>query len=324
MEHDDNTPRHEALLTRMDEELRLRAFSRNSRRLYLAHVGRFYRQRNSENVRCSSEELRQWLLTLMNRGLSFSYVNQALSALRFLHTHVLHEPAPTADLPRPRRPRTLPAVLNREEVRRLMNAIRNQKHRALAVLIYASGIRVGEAVRLRVQDIDGERGRIHVRDGKGRKDRYAMLSEVALEELRRYWRLERPHHWLFPGERRDRHMHIRTVQRIISRAAKRAGIRKKVTPHTLRHSFATHLLEAGTDIRYIQRLLGHKKTTTTEIYTHVADRELLRIKSPADVTLGNLCADEEGIRGSLPSPSGNEPPGSIARSRDFDTLNVKH
>jgi site-specific recombinase XerD len=155
------------------------------------------------------------------------------------------------------------------------------------LLLYSGGLRVGEVLRLRVADIDSERRVIHVRDGKGRKDRVVMLADVALQELRDYWRFERPHHWLFPGARRDRHMHARTVQRHIAIAAKEAGIRKKVTPHTLRHTFATHLLEEGTDIRYIQRLLGHKKTTTTEIYTHVADRDLARIRSPADTLLGS-------------------------------------
>jgi integrase len=193
--------------------------------------------------------------------------------------------SPMARIPRPKRKRTIPTVLDREEVRRLINAVTGPKHRTLVVLLYSGGLRLGEALRLRVQDVDEERRVIHVRSGKGRRDRIVMLARVAVDELRAYRRFERPHHWLFPGARRDRHLCARTAQRAVSEAAKRAGILKRVTPHTLRHSFATHLLESGTDLRYIQRLLGHRKISTTEIYTHVADRDLVGIESPADTTL---------------------------------------
>jgi site-specific recombinase XerD len=222
----------------------------------------------------------------MDQDYSFSYVIQALSAIKFVHTRVLHCDSPVARIPRPRKGRHLPTVLSRGEVKRLLAALRCPKHRAVVLVLYSAGLRVGEALRLRLEDIDSERGVILVRDGKGRKDRVVMLAKVTLVELRNYARLERPHHWLFPGDRRDRHMHSRTVQRAVTMAARDAGIRKKVTPQTLRHSFATHLLEEGTDLRYIQRLLGHKKSTTTEIYTHVADRDLARIRSPADTLLG--------------------------------------
>ncbi len=274
------------LLNRTEEEMRLKGFSPRTRRLYLGHLTRFYRVRGKNDPRCTHEECRGWLLRLMDQGYSYSYVSQALSAIKFLHREVLRCDSPVARIPRPRKGRYLPTILGRREVKRLLDALRTPKHRALVLLLYSAGLRVGEALRLRVSDIDSERKLIHVRDGKGRKDRVVMLADVALEELRRYWRFERPHHWLFPGERRDRHMHSRTVQRVVREAAARAGIRKRVTPHTLRHSFATHLLEEGTDLRYIQKLLGHKKSTTTEIYTHVADRDLARIRSPADTLLG--------------------------------------
>ena len=276
-----------ALLARTEEEMRLRGFSPRTRRLYLGHLRRFYGTKERFQPRCSPEECRKWLLGLMDRGYSYSYVSQALSAIKFVHRQVLSCKSPVARIPRPRKGRHLPTVLSRGEVKRLMAALRTPKHRALVLLLYSAGLRVGEALRLRVADIDSERRVIHVRDGKGRKDRMVMLADVALLELRNYWRFERPHHWLFPGERRDRHMHSRTVQRAVTDAARTAGIRKKVTPHTLRHSFATHLLEEGTDLRYIQKLLGHKKSTTTEIYTHVADRDLARIRSPADTLLGS-------------------------------------
>jgi integrase/recombinase XerD len=274
------------LLTRTEQEMRLKGFSPKTRRLYLGHLKRYYRARGGKGPRCTEEECREWLLGLLDGGYSHSYVSQALSAIKFVHTTVLRCHSPVARLPRPRKGKYLPTVLSRGEVRRLLDELRDPKHRAVALVMYSSGLRIGEALRLRVQDIDSERGLIHVRDGKGRKDRLVMLAQVTLQELRSYARVERPHHWLFPGERRDRHLHPRCIQRAVGLAAKAAGIRKRVTPHTFRHSFATHLLEEGTDLRYIQRLLGHKKSTTTEIYTHVADRDLARIRSPADTLLG--------------------------------------
>ena len=279
------------LLLRTDEEMRLKGFSPQTRKLYLGHLRRFYEARGGEGARCTSEECRRWLLGLMSQGYSYSYVSQAFSALKFLHTKVLRCDSPVARIPRPRKGRGLPTVLSRSEIKRLLDELNNPKHHAVVLVLYSAGLRIGEALRLRIQDIDSERGLIFVRDGKGRKDRFVMLAEVTLKSLREYVRKERPHHWLFPGERRDRHMHARTIQQAVARAARDAGIRKKVTPHTLRHSFATHLLEEGTDLRYIQRLLGHKKSTTTEIYTHVADRDLARIRSPADTLLGPTESD---------------------------------
>lgn len=274
------------LLSRCEEEMRLLGRSPKTRRLYLGHLRRFYSARGGSHPKATEDECRRWLLGLMDEGKSHSYVSQALSAIKFVHRQVLHCSSPVARIPRPKKGKYLPTVLGRSEVKRLLDAIKDPKHRAVVMVLYSAGLRIGEALRLRVQDIDSERGLIFVRDGKGRKDRMVMLAQVTLDELRSYARLERPHHWLFPGERRDRHMHPRSIQRAVGIAANAAGIRKKVTPHTLRHSFATHLLEEGTDLRYIQRLLGHKKSTTTEIYTHVADRDLSRIRSPADTLLG--------------------------------------
>jgi len=281
------------LLTRAEEEMRLKGFSPKTRRLYSGHLRRFYQGRGGEHPKSNEEECRRWLLGLMDKGYSFSYVSQALSAIKFVHLNVLRCESPVARIPRPRKGKYLPTVLSRGEVKSLLGAVKDPKHRAVMMVLYSAGLRVGEALRLRVQDIDSERGLIFVRDGKGRKDRMVMLAQVTLEELRSYARLERPHHWLFPGERRDRHLNPQTVQRAVRMAAKAAGIKKKVTPHTLRHSFATHLLEEGTDLRYIQRLLGHKKSTTTEIYTHVADRDLGRIRSPADTLLGGSDPDDD-------------------------------
>lgn len=279
----------QALLERMDEEMVLRGFTRETRRVYLAHVRRFYENRVPEDQsqdRCLSadhKEVRQWLLNQLRSGKSHSYANQALSALRFLHRAVLKEPAPVAGIPRPKRKKLLPKVLSKNEVKALLSALASPKHKAIAFVLYSAGLRVSEAARLKVEDIDFDRSQIHVRQGKGRKDRYVMLSPMVAGMLNDYIRAENPPRWLFPaGHRRDRHITSRTIQLEVSRAAKRARILKRVTPHMLRHSFATHLLEAGTDLRFIQELLGHAKITTTVAYTHVAKKDASKITSPVD------------------------------------------
>jgi integrase/recombinase XerD len=290
------------LLKRTDEEMVLRGFTRETRRLYLAHMRRFYQHRIAQarlGARAPSldpvsegSEVREWLLLLLREGHSHAYTNQALSAIRFLHRRVLMAPAPVADIPRARRKKALPKVLSRSEIKRFLEALSSPKHRAIAMVLYSGGLRVSEAARLKVEDIDSGRGEIHIRQGKGKKDRYVMLSPLVLKTLREYVRVERPHEWLFPaGNRRDRHITSRAIQRAVSRAAHAAGIEKRVTPHVLRHTFATHLLEAGTDLRYIQELLGHAKITTTVIYTHVAKRGARKITSPIDRLYGDQ--DEE-------------------------------
>lgn len=261
----------------------LRGLSPQTRRTYAAHVRRFYRQRSGEGVSTSDREVREWILGLLRSGRSVSYANQALSALGFLHRRVLRQPAPVADIPRGKGKRPLPKVLGRSELRRFFEALRTPKAKAIVLTMYSAGLRVSEVARLKVTDIDSGRGQIHVRQAKGNKDRYVMLSRALLDVLRDYARVERPYDWLFPaGHRRDRHISPRTIQRLVAQAATRAGLRKRVTPHMLRHSFATHLLEEGTDIRYIQKLLGHSKLSTTAIYTHVADDRTAAIRSPLD------------------------------------------
>jgi site-specific recombinase XerD len=241
---------------------------------------------DAEAIAAERSKVRAWLLLLLRTGHSHSYVNQALSALRFLHRQVLKAPAPVGNIPRPKRKKILPKVLSKGEIRAFLAALRTPKQRAIAMVLYSGGLRVSEAARLKVEDIDSKRGQIFVRQGKGRKDRYVMLSPLVLTVLREYAQLERPKDWLFPAShRRDRHITTRAIQRAIARAARAAGIRRRVTPHMLRHSFATHLLEAGTDLRYIQELLGHARITTTVAYTHVAKREARKIQSPIDQLL---------------------------------------
>lgn len=173
-------------------------------------------------------------------------------------------------------------VLNQNEVFNILNALNNYKHKAVLYLTYSAGLRVSEVVQLMVEDIDSKRMLVHVRQGKGRKDRYTILSREALKILKIYKRKYNPKKWLFYGRDKDKHLSERSVQKIFKKACKKADIKKEVSVHALRHSFATHLLEAGTDLRYIQELLGHKSTNTTQIYTHVSRKDVKRIISPLD------------------------------------------
>lgn len=290
-------PRISPILERVREALVLSGYSPRTRKVYLAHVRRFLEwiQAGAASNTRSPIETRDlaprgpdgplsYLLHLVQeRAASRSYHNQAVSALRFLYDRVLDQPGLAGAIPRPRKEQVLPQVLSTDEVRRFLAEVRHPKHRALVLLIYSAGLRVSEAVRLRPADLDADRGLLRVRRGKGRKDRYTLLSARAMEAVRIYREaFPHPGDWLFPGQRAGRHYTSRSVQRIIGRAATAAGLTKRVTPHTLRHSFATHLLEAGTDLRYIQELLGHGSSRTTEIYTHVSKPRLAAIRNPLD------------------------------------------
>ncbi len=266
--------------------LTVRRYSPRTRKVYGGHVRRFllWLDRNDRVLGGSLQEPAEtylgWLV--QTRRVSRSYQNQAISALRLFAEAVLETTAPTIDLPRPRKETRLPAVLSRVEVAAVLAKTRNPKHRAILMLLYSAGLRVSEVVRLRPEDLDSQRGMIRVRQGKGAKDRYTLLAKRAVEAVERYVESYPTGPWLFPGARADRHLSTRSVQRVVKRAARTAGIRKDVTAHTLRHSFATHLLEGGTNLRVIQELLGHSSARTTQIYTHVARSALEGVRSPLD------------------------------------------
>ena len=186
-------------------------------------------------------------------------------------------------IPFPRKQKKLPIVLSREEAAKFLAAIENIKYRTILSLCYGAGLRINEALQLKVGDIDSMRMMIRVRQAKGNKDRYVMLSPKLLELLREYWRAKRPETWLFPRRGKDEHLTASTLQRACKRARQDSGIRKAVTPHTLRHSFASHLLEAGADLRTIQLLLGHNSIQTTTVYTHVSQKSVLATVSPFDL-----------------------------------------
>ncbi|WP_372637077.1 tyrosine-type recombinase/integrase [Cohnella sp.] len=274
-------------------ELKLRGYSRKTIRTYCGHVGRFYRY--YDEIREEVDELdllKSFSVRMLDEGKSHAYVNQAISAIKFYLVKVCGKLEGSFPYARPKKEKKLPNVLSVSEVLKVLAAVDNRKHRAILYLSSSSGLRVGEVVKLRLADIDRERGTLHIRQGKGRKDRVTALSAAALEALDCYQAVYRTEQWLFPGQNPSRHLTERTVQKVFEQAVLRAQIAKRVSIHSLRHSFATHLLEEGVDIRYIQELLGHKSIQTTEIYTHVAVRDLRKIVSPLDRIMGQSQVDK--------------------------------
>lgn len=271
------------ILQRVSEELRLQGYSPRTRKNYVGHLRRFLRAHPEALDRLTTEQVRSFLLRLQADGASVSYLHQAISALRFT-ARVLEQPIVTDRIPRPKRERKLPRVLSRADARKVVLAPANPMHRLALILVYSGGLRVGEVVRLKAGDIDPDRRTIRVRGGKGRKDRYTLLSDTATDALAPVLERRIADDWIFPGARPGRHLTTRTVQRVFKRALATAGIERDASVHTLRHSFATHLLESGVSVRHIQELLGHNSPKTTEIYTHVSQGDLRRIVNPLDAT----------------------------------------
>ncbi len=219
---------------------------------------------------------------VVDKKVSRSYQNQSINAIKFYLEHVLGQDRQFFDLQRPKKTEKLPEVLSLEEVKAILKATGNLKHKAILATIYSAGLRVGELTELKISDIDSHGMRIWVREGKGVKDRITVLSPLLLELLRLYFKKYRPGRYLFESPD-GKPYSASSIRKILHRSVVRAGIRKKVVPHTLRHSFATHLLENGTNLRYIQTLLGHTSAKTTEIYTHVSTKKLDEVKSPLDL-----------------------------------------
>ena len=218
---------------------------------------------------------------VMERKVSPSYQNQSINAIKFYYERVLGRPRKVYLVERPRRERKLPLVLNEEEISRVIKLVRNIKHKALIMITYSSGLRLSEVLNLQIKDIDSKRMQVFVRQSKGKKDRYTLLSKKALPVLREYIKKEKPKEWLFEGVKGGKYSES-SVNSLVSAAYQRAGIKKAVTTHTLRHCFGTHLLENGTDLRYIQALMGHASSKTTEIYTHITTKGFNQIINPMD------------------------------------------
>ena len=275
-----------ALRQRMIEDMQLRNLSPHTIEAYVSAVARFAKHFGQSPEQLNPDQVRQYLLHLVrDQRVGWSRYNIARCGLQFFYQITLGQNVQFKKLPCARAPKRLPTVLSRDELRRLFDVVEHDlKHKALLMTLYAAGLRVSEALALKAADIDSPRMLIHVRLGKGNKDRMVKLSAQLLGVLRDYWRARRPKVWLFPQNHSpDRAMESGTAQRIVQRAAKRAGITRRVSRHTLRHSYATHLLEAGTDLRTIQLLLGHTNLKTTSIYMHVSQAQLNAAASPLDL-----------------------------------------
>ena len=281
------------LRDRMETDLKLGGYSPSTQTVYLLYARRFAEHFKRSPAQMGEEQIRQFLLYMVqDRKCSRETYKQVRAALIFLYAVTLKRPTEVDHFPVRRNKMRLPVVLSGTEVDRLLCAIRSEKYRAIMMAQYAGGLRISEACRLRPGDIDSCRMVIHVYDGKSR-DRYTVLSERLLTHLRDYYRKHRPDGWLFPGGTKAGHASDKTTRKVFHAAVAAAGISKKITPHVLRHCFATHLLESGVDIAVIQALLGHKSLRATEVYTHVSVEHIGRVKSPLDL-LGTPAAKPLG------------------------------
>jgi integrase/recombinase XerD len=273
------------LRDRMEQDLILRRLSPSTRRNYLLYCRKFaaHYRRPPEGV--GEEEIRAYLLHLIDvEQVSYATYRQIVAALKFLYTVTLSRPWEVERIPFPRhrRPR-LAEVLRQDQIVQLFAALRRPKYRTIVMTCYAAGLRISETCQLRVEDIDSHRMVIRVQYGKGNKQRYTVLSRRLLVVLREYWKIDRPEAWLFPGQGVSGHVAPGTVRGVFRRACEQVGLGKKCTPHTLRHSFATHLLENNTDLVTLQAMLGHSTIKTTSTYTHVRTDHIRKVTSPFDL-----------------------------------------
>ncbi|MDP8202636.1 MAG: site-specific integrase [Candidatus Tenebribacter burtonii] len=265
------------------ETLKLKNYSQATIKTYRLHFQRFLKYYGEIQLKdITHEQIRKYLLYLVEeKNYSTSAQNQAINSIKFYYEKVLGKPVEKYYVPRPRKEKRLPEVLSEEEVTRILKQIKNLRHKCIIYLIYSAGLRLTEVVHMKVSDIHSDRKQIFIRSAKGNKDRYGILSETIIRILRRYYKEYKPSIWLFegkPGVQFSR----RVIQKVFKEAVMKSGVKSYATIHTLRHSFATHLIEHGTDIRYVQHLLGHKNIKTTQIYTHVSRNAIDKIISPLD------------------------------------------
>ncbi len=265
------------------ELLLRRRYSQSTINTYTNYFLQFMQYfQNQDLTPITHNQINAYILELIESGrISASQQNQRINAIKFYYEKVLGKKGEYFHLSRPRKETSLPTILTKEEVQMIFQRTKNQKHNCILMTIYSGGLRRSELINLKVTDVDSKRMLIKICGAKGKKDRYTLLSEKLLSELRIYYKIHRPHIWLFEGQNGGQYSPT-SIEKIFSEAVKRACIRKHVTPHSLRHSFATHLLEQGTNLRYIQELLGHASTKTTEVYTRVASNALMKIKNPLD------------------------------------------
>jgi site-specific recombinase XerD len=269
----------------MIEDMQIRNLAVNTQQSYIQQVSQFARHFQKSPELLGPEQIRAYQVYLTNeKKLSTKSINITISALRFLYRVTLKKDWSFRDIiPAPKVPKTLPIILSPEEVVQFLDCVRTRKHRAILTTCYAAGLRISEAVALTPAAIDSKRMVLRVEQGKGRKDRYVMLSIKLLEVLRAWWRVEKPKDWLFPGYIPGRHITTSTVELECQKAHRICKIPKPITPHSLRHAFATHLLEQGADVRTIQLLLGHRSLATTAKYLLVATSKVCSTSSPLDL-----------------------------------------
>lgn len=265
------------------QKLELKKYSNNTVRSYISSFEDFINYYSDKDINHLNEnDIREYIQLMVQEKRSNSYINIAINSIKFYYEIVQGMPNRLYSIERPRTKKKLPSILSKEDVRSIIENTNNLKHRCIVSLLYSAGLRRSELLNLKLTDIDSSRMLIHVINAKGNKDRYTLLSKNTLKDLRSYFKQWRPSNYLFESPKKGKYS-PNSVGKIVVNAAIKAGIRKQVTAHTLRHSFATHLLEAGTDLRYIQLLLGHNSTKTTEIYTHVAKSSFDSIKNPLDL-----------------------------------------
>lgn len=276
-------PINQESIFKLYEELRLKAYSTNTQKVYLQEFAQLLSLLKNHPVdELTPERIRSYFLYLIQQqNISETHLNSRINAVKFYFEKVLKRPRFFIDIPRPKKQLQLPKLLSAEDVREMLHLTQNLKHRLILKLCYGMGLRVSEIVQLKLQHFDFHRMQVLIQQGKGKKDRYVNLPYSVMTELNDYLEEYHPHDYLFEGARGEA-MSVRTIQMIFRQAMDRAGIEKKVGIHSLRHSYATHLLEYGTDIRYIQELLGHNSIKTTMAYTHVAINQKAKIKSPLD------------------------------------------
>jgi site-specific recombinase XerD len=286
---------HLVLLRLVEQKLKLRGYSENTQRTYLQGFKDFLQFYSSYNPADLTEaEIRNYLLYLVEkRKLSRSTQNQSINAIKFFYEKVLNEPRKVYHLERPMKEKRLPEVLSQEEIMRIFEALNNLKHQVMLMLIYSAGLRRNELLNLRIGDADIDRNVVFIRGAKGRKDRQSIMAQSITPLLTAYLQQYQPKFWLFEGPNNARYSES-SLRQVFHRAASKAGIKKHVRLHMLRHSFATHLLESGTSTRYIQVLLGHESPKTTEVYAHVSRFALGKIQSPLDQLVQNRQLKEGG------------------------------
>jgi integrase/recombinase XerD len=273
------------LRQRMTEDMRVRNLAQNTQMAYVQQVSLFARHFNKSPEQLGPEDIRAYQVYLTDeKKLAPGSVLIAVAALRFLYKISLKRDWPFDEvIPAPKKPHKLPVVLSPEEVQQFLGSVGSTKHRTILTTCYAAGLRISEAVRLKPIDIDSQRMVIRVDQGKGQKDRYVMLSPKLLEILRSWWRVDRSRQWLFPSDIPGHHISKDAVEQACQKARRLSGIRKPITPHSLRHGFAVHLLESGTDVRTIQLLLGHRSLATTARYLRIATSKVCSTSSPLDL-----------------------------------------